>query len=689
VFRRGAAQIGATLTAMYFRNSGGADRVAGHRGSEALAVGETVLSGAAPTPNGPNELRYLPFVDGLRAISILAVVAFHIGVPGIPGGFVGVDVFFVISGFLIINQIKAGLTSGRFSSLSFYVHRALRILPPYVIMLTVTYVVALFVLPTTAVYWDFLASAITAPLMVSNVLFYLSQGYFDISAIEKPLLHTWTLSVEEQFYLVAPLLLMLVFRLGNRRFGAAAVLIGLVLGAVSLTGAIVKTSTTEPNAAFYLSYWRAWEFLAGGFIGASLVAAVKRLPFMVVEGVGLIGLGCIALAIGTFNAGMPYPSANAAVPVAGAALIILCGQARPEIIVARLLSLRWIVGIGLVSYSWYLWHWPILSFIRIVRLDQPSLLIDGLGAGLLAFLLACLCYRYVEAPIRRWRKTPGNLQYPARIFAGALAACLLTALIGAGSALAGYWSTASLLASRYGIQEEPDPGCESKLGFAESCFHGRVGMLVGDSHATVLFGPFARKFDALGVRLVSMARGSCGPLMLAPSQRAPNRHDGCARLISPYERLLARPDPIGFAIITGNWSDDPAAADALSAMLSEFDRRTRILLIGPVPTFLRPSLECVVLSDRYGGGRDRCVRPRQEVEAEHSGIVAVLQAMPDKFPNVRYIDPTGVFCDQTTCRPFGNNTVYYVDSHHLSPTGADLLYESFKPDFLWLDGVSG
>jgi peptidoglycan/LPS O-acetylase OafA/YrhL len=637
---------------------------------------------------GSDHLRYLAFVDGLRAISILAVVSYHIGVPGISGGFVGVDIFFVISGFLIINQIKAGLSSGRFSIFSFYAQRSLRILPPYLIVLLLTYGLAPFFLSTTEVYWDFLPSATLAPLMFTNVVFFLSQGYFDISGIEKPLLHTWTLSVEEQFYFVVPILLVLVFRLGNHRFGRLAAVIGIVLAAVSLTGAIAQTSMSGRNAAFYLSHWRAWEFVAGGFIGAQAVSAVRRLPRIIIELIGWVGAGCIALAIGTFDSSMPYPSSIAVLPVAGAALVILCGVARPETTFARILSLRWFVAIGLVSYGWYLWHWPILSFIRMARLDESSLVFDSLGGGLLAFVLACVSYRYVEQPIRRWRKSPSHLKNPRLVVLGAVSACLATALLGGSTALCGYWVTKSFLAAHYGVEGKGilDKGCESKSGFAESCFKGPVGVILGDSHATVLSPSFAKRFDGLGVRLISLARGSCGPLLLASSQRGGNRRDDCARLIAPFERLRARPDPVTFAIITANWGYNDQVSPLLSDLISEFDRRTHILLIGPVPIFAKSSLECVVLSDRYYENRDRCVRVRSEVEASTAAIVGVLKTMPNRFPNVRYVDPINIFCDQTICRPFKNNDVFYSDIHHLSQAGADEVYDSFESDFLWLAG---
>ncbi|HEY6255738.1 MAG TPA: acyltransferase family protein [Xanthobacteraceae bacterium] len=645
-----------------------------------------------PLPRGTtdsSQLPYLPFVDGLRAISILAVVAYHVGAPGISGGFVGVDIFFVISGFLIINQIKAELASDRFSILSFYARRSLRILPPFLVVLAATYVAAPFILPTTAVYWDFIPSAALSPLMVSNIVFLLTQGYFDISGIEKPLLHTWTLSVEEQFYLWAPILLALVFRLGNRRFGAMAAVIGIVLGGISLAGTIAQHSSNGQNGAFYLTHWRTWEFLAGGFIGERLVSGVSRLPGVMGEAIGWIGFGSIVLAIVAFDAGMPYPSSNAVLPVAGAALIILAGLAKPGTTVPRLLSLRWLVAIGLVSYGWYLWHWPILSFIRIARLDESSLLIDGLGGGALAFALACASYRYIELPIRRWRRSSSSMKCPGRIVLGGLVACFAAAALGGSSAFVGYLSARAFLASHYGIEGRGilDNGCGRLTAstLPEHCFERPVGVILGDSHASVLFGSFAKSFDLLGLRLVSLAGPGCYPLMFAPSEQ--NRLRECANRIVPFQRLLARPIPPAFVIIAANWGPDDRFSGMLSDLITEFDpERTRILLIGQMPTFLKSSLECVVLSDRFGRNRDRCVRPRSDVEVGRAALVAPLKTMPGRFQNVRYIDPIDVFCDQTTCRPFKDDDVFYEDTHHVLPGGADRIYDAFEGDFRWLAG---
>lgn len=633
---------------------------------------------------------YLAFVDGLRAVSILAVVGFHVGLPGFSGGFVGVDIFFVISGFLIINQIREGLEAGRFAILNFYVRRVLRILPVFLLVLLCVFLLAPFILPTPDVYLDFALAAVTAPLMVSNVLFFLRQGYFDIAADQKPLLHTWTLSVEEQFYLVTPLLLIGIFHLGKRRFGALAALIAIGLAVVSLAGAVAYTSTSGRNAAFYLAQWRAWEFVAGGIIAGPVVAAMRRAPRALVEVIGAVALAAIVLAVAVYDSKMAYPSWRAALPVAGASLAILAGLAHPGIAVARLLALRWFTAIGLVSYGWYLWHWPILSFIRVSRLGEASLPIDLLGGGLIGFLLACVSYRYVELPVRRWRKSLGDIQRPGRIVAAGVAASFAVAMIGGLSSAGGYLATTPFVASRYGTEGQGvlDNGCRILTSsiLPPHCLEGKLGILLGDSHADALFGSFAKRFDQQAIRLTSVARGGCSPLLFAPSVRRDNRLHGCSNLLGPFEQLQARTTPVSSVVITSTWADrNLLTPERLSELIGQFDpARTRIILIAPVPIFPFSSLDCVVLSDRYGQSRDRCGRARAEVEAERAPVIPLLAAAAARFPNVRYIDPIDLFCDTSTCRPFKGDRVFFRDQGHVLPSGADRIYDGFADDFRWL-----
>ena len=632
---------------------------------------------------------YLDFIDGLRAVAILAVVLFHTEVPGFGGGFVGVDVFFVISGFLIINQIRSDLEAGRFSILSFYARRSLRILPPLIAMLVAVCCVAPFVLPTPRVAFDFAMSSLLSPTVASNIYFFLKQGYFDLAAGQKPLLHTWTLAVEEQFYFVVPALLMAVFYLGRRRFGVPALLIAVLLGGISLVGCVLNTTTVDRNPAFYLMHWRAWEFVAGGVL-ASAAPALRRVPSPVIELFGWAGLAAILFAATQYDSAMAYPSWRAAMPVGGATLVILAGLAEPRILTARVLGARPFTAIGLVSYGWYLWHWPILSLMRIERLGDSSLIPDMLGGGAVALLLAWTSYRYLEQPIRAWGRRQIEFGKAGPIVAGGVAACLGTALFAGVAGFGGYLAAQSNVASRYGIEGHGvlDNGCRVFTGsdLPEHCLAGDVALLLGDSHADALSGSFSRRFAQQNISLVSLTRGGCSPLWFAPSVRKANRSHGCANLLAPFERLLALPKPLKAVVIDSTWVTPLMSVALVQELVSQFDPPTRVLVIGPVPLFRRSSLDCVVLSDRRDGNRDRCVRPRSEVAAEHTAIVDAFRTLDRRFSNVRFVDPIDLFCDVTTCRPFDGDRVFYFDDGHVTPLGAERIYDAFENDFRWLAG---
>lgn len=665
-------------------------------GAAAAARNWIVLDGSAmeqPATGGTvRQSHYLAFVDGLRAVAILAVVGFHTELPGFGGGFIGVDVFFVISGFLIISQIRSDLEAGRFAILSFYARRTLRILPPLIVMLVAVYCIAPFILPTPRVYFDFAMSSLLSPTVASNIYFYLKQGYFDLAANQKPLLHTWTLAVEEQFYFVVPALLMAVFILGKRRFGLPALAIALLLAAISWAGAVHFTTTAGKNPAFYLMHWRAWEFIAGGVLAAA-VPFLRRAPHLIVELLGLLGLAAIVFAATCFDPRLAYPSWHATVPVAGASLVILAGLAQPQIAAARLLATPLFTAIGLVSYGWYLWHWPLLSLMRIHRLGEASLVPDLLGGGALGLLLACGSYRYVEQPIRAWGRRQIEVMKAGPIVAGGVAACFGTALVAGVIGFGGYFTTQSMVASRYGIDGHGvlDNGCRIFTGstIPDHCLAGATGIILGDSHADALSGSFTRKFAENKITLISLARGGCSPLWFAPSQRKANPRHACTNLIAPFERLLALPKPLTAAVIDSTWVTPLISGELLAELVAQFDRKTRVLVIGPVPLFAKSSLDCIVLSDRRDGNRDLCTRPRSEVVAERQVIVDALQTLSGRFDNVRVIDPIDLFCDTTTCRPFKGDKVFYLDDGHVTTLGAETIYDSFGSDFRWLTAQPG
>ena len=341
-------------------------------------------------------MHYRPEIDGLRAIAVAAVILFHAGFAVFSGGFVGVDVFFVISGFLITSIIVEDLKSGRFSVLRFYERRARRILPALFAVMAACVPFAYHLLSPDDLK-DFAQSLAAICLFASNVLFWGESGYFDTQAELKPLLHTWSLAVEEQFYVVFPVLLLAAWRLGR---GVLLALIGAIAVASFFTS--VNEVKNFPSAAFYLLPSRAWQLLIGTL--ASLVAdrwhAVRSkgsLGPIADEVIGWSGMAMIVVSLFLFDERTPFPGLNAALPTLGTALVLLSASDRTS--AGRMLAWKPLVGLGLISYSAYLWHQPLFAFTKHALLaDLPTdLAVVLCGATI---VLACLSWRYIEQPFR-------------------------------------------------------------------------------------------------------------------------------------------------------------------------------------------------------------------------------------------------------------------------------------------------
>jgi peptidoglycan/LPS O-acetylase OafA/YrhL len=332
-------------------------------------------------------MKYRAEIDGLRALAVLPVILFHAGFEIFSGGFVGVDVFFVISGYLITTILIEDIENKRFSIVNFYERRARRILPAlFFVMLVCIPFAWMWMMPGQMK--DFSQSLIAVSLFVSNILFWRESDYFSAAAEEKPLLHTWSLAVGEQYYVLFPIFLILAWRFGKNRVFWMIVVMAAISLLLSEWG-----WRNKATANFYLAPTRAWELLAGS-IAAFIVQkrGVQKNNFL-----ALLGLAAIIFSVFAYDESTPFPSVYALVPVLGVVLLVL--YAGKETLAARLLSTKIFVGIGLISYSAYLWHQPLLAFARIKSVDEPSPLI----LGMLVFgtlLLAYLSWKFVEAPFR-------------------------------------------------------------------------------------------------------------------------------------------------------------------------------------------------------------------------------------------------------------------------------------------------
>ena len=460
-------------------------------------------------------LRYRPEIDGLRAVAVLPVILFHSGLSWFPGGYVGVDIFFVISGFLITSIILTQMRAGRFSLLEFYERRARRILPALFVVMLVCLPLGWKLLdPEDFKYFS--KSLVAVPTFSSNLLFWLESGYFDPSAELKPLLHTWTLAVEEQYYLFFPLFLMLAWGLGFKGIVAILVVVALLSLAVSELGVRNDSAST-----FYMLHARAWELLVGSFIAFYLL----RRPRSTVahhglnQAASLLGIGLIVYAVIRFDSSTAFPGLNALVPTLGAALIILF--ANGDTWVGRVLSSRPLVLIGMISYSAYLWHQPLFAFARHNSLVQPELPIM-LVLACLSLMLAWLSWRFVEQPFR----TQGTFNRQQIFGLGASGSVVFIAV-----GLAGYLNNG--FTQRFNVdpalfQEFADPQvrerCDRNPGSSDwnidFCLFGLADnqatpdvAVFGDSHSEALLSTFDVAAREQGETLVHIGLGGCLPLL--------------------------------------------------------------------------------------------------------------------------------------------------------------------------------
>jgi peptidoglycan/LPS O-acetylase OafA/YrhL len=336
-------------------------------------------------------MQYRADIDGLRGIAVLAVLLFHCGIPGVTGGYVGVDVFFVISGYVIASTLLRDLKTGQFSIRRFYERRIRRIFPALLFIFAICWVLAwILLLPSD--FLDFSRSLIAAAGSVSNIYFWKFSGYFENGAELRPLLHTWSLSVEEQFYLLAPAAMWVCYRFLGKRF----VLLFLPVALASLLLSIFATNTA-PTANFFILPTRAWELLVGVILALGAVPAAGRATR---EAAAAVGAGLIAFAVFGYTKYTPFPGLAALPPCLGAALIIFSGAEGGTSIINRVLSWRPLVGIGLISYSLYLVHWPLLAFTRYASLSEPTA--SQIAAILVgSFALAAFSWKFIEQPVRK------------------------------------------------------------------------------------------------------------------------------------------------------------------------------------------------------------------------------------------------------------------------------------------------
>jgi len=646
----------------------------------------------------PRTSAHYRHVDGIRCLAILSVVFYHAGLFKLGGGFVGVDVFFVISGFLIISGLHREISNGGIDFLGFYFRRVRRLFPALLPMVATTLAVGSATLTPVALK-ALAASAISAIFFGANIYYYSKGGYFAPAAESLPLLHTWSLGVEEQFYIVIPALIALAWKILGRRYH----LVLIALAAASLAASIA-TVAVDPDAAFYLAPLRAWELLAGGIV--AIFGTRLRSRASVREVVALLGLVSVVASILLYRADMPFPGARALLPVAGAAALIwadLHGRTR----VGRLLSLGPLVWIGGLSYALYLWHWPIFVYGRIIVVDDPS---DAFMLGLtaLAVLAAWLSTRFIEDRVQRTFDSarPMRLLIPVAVsvalVSGAAAALFLSG--GWPSRISpdrrrlaerATWMNPDMARCFTGTTDsgqgrtiaDIEQGRVCRLGITKD----RIDFLLwGDSHAEAIRPAFDAAARRLGLSGAYVGEGGCPPIPgsrdvlrgsdyhcletnAAAMALIRNQHIPLvvlhSRWVGVYAREVVVPGPDGAMINGGDTARMTGAIIDNIRRLKALGTTTVVMGAMPQPGYNVP--EVLTGLPCCGGARGPFqVRAAWRERAQRINGEILGPAL--KAEGVPFADPLLVYCRGNVCPINIGKTPLYYDYTHVSVPGATL-----------------
>ncbi|QTL05233.1 acyltransferase [Aquabacter sp. L1I39] len=646
--------------------------------------------------------KYRTDIDGLRAVAVCLVLLFHAGFQP-SGGFIGVDVFFVISGYLITDLILNEARAGTFTFLGFYDRRVRRILPALLVVLLATLAAgALMLMPGAFAVLG--RSAAASALGFANFFFFRHTGYFDGAAELMPLLNMWSLAVEEQFYLAWPLLLLGAVRLARRWPYAVAALFGLVI-AVSFALAVVKVAEGA-KSAFYQPFGRAWEFAVGGAL-ILVRDRLANLPRLAAEGLKLAGAVAILAPALLLDPASPFPGLNAVAPVLGTALLLL--PTRAPTLTAAALSWQPVRFVGRISYSLYLWHWPVLAFARHYVNGARLTDLEAIGALAVSFILAVLSWRFVEQPFRRYRGMPA----PRVVATGALAGAGVAAL-GFGIYLADGVSTrvSPQLAALGSFELMWDWPCPQRVAVGEGkvlCVAGADwrtastrGIVWGDSHAEHLM----HLLDEAGRRTntaIALVRACPAVFSQEGLRRAPaGLPPICATSYDSTRAMLKASPDIRLVILASAWNFMPDAIYRAGGKPESMERGyqllaeellrvsgdlaapgRKIVLFGDIPHWDTDPMPCLAAQDgsllRAPCEREVDRIDRSEISAVQDGVNAAFRSLKGARDDVVVAVPADALCDASGCAARINGEFLYLDRDHfrrtLSPKARGQLVE--------------
>lgn len=630
-------------------------------------------------------IKYRRDIDGLRALAVLLVVAFHAFPDRVPGGFVGVDIFFVISGFLISGIIFRKLQSEEFSFSEFYSHRARRIFPSLILVLLSCFVFGFLVL-IAGEYAVLGKHIFAASGFFSNFLLKGEAGYFDTATGLKPLLHLWSLGVEEQFYIFWPLLLVCA-----QRVRLPFIYCIVVVGALSF-GLNIGRLHRFPSEVYFLPHTRMWELLGGSLLAyLSLQTDSKRWLQYIADVKAFLGVALIAAALIVLDKKSPFPGFGALLPVLGSCLLISAGE--DTWFNRVILGNRFFVAVGLISYPLYLWHWPLLSFLRIMNYADFSM---NLGAVGLSFLLAWLTYQYLEKPIRRSKQALSllcamTLTGVLGLYVYHLDGVVSTRLASTAEA------SASLVNGRISQDLVSKKFCLPTITRAFSCDSDNREnpkfVVIGDSQSSALFHGLVVNSKP-GERWVNVWGPSL--MFLEGLKWKDEDYDRSFRfsmqaladadypvvlMVNALDTLEADYKPIGIDKQTSVQS----RLEGFSGTIARLERSGRqvILMVPPPWTRLSP-VDCAIHRPFARSSTPTCSIPLEKNEEEMGQFRNLFTQLKRRHPGLLVYDPTPVLCPGGVCNVLMMGHPVYRDTYHISDFGAELIARDFLK---WLHAV--
>jgi peptidoglycan/LPS O-acetylase OafA/YrhL len=663
---------------------------------------------------------YRPDIDGLRALAVLAVIAFHAFPSEVPGGFIGVDVFFVISGFLITTLIQESLQQQSFSFRAFYASRVRRLFPAVVVVLLACQVAGWFALLSNE--YKALGKHIAASTaFIPNVIFWSESGYFDYAAEAKPLLHLWSLGVEEQFYLFWPIVVWLCFKYRASLFkvGIALLLSSLVLNLIMIE--------ESPSAVFFSPITRIWELLSGCLLvywANSRTGVVESFKAKfgsikwISHAVSMMGLASLLLGVFLIDQDTLYPGAWALIPVLGTCSIILAGN--QSWLNTSVLSNRFLVWIGLISFPLYLWHWPLLSFARIMEGSKPEWQIRAALVAV-SFALAVLTYYLIERPIRfgRHLKLKTYVLTIAMVIVGSLGIATYSQ-DGFKSRTTDKAIEAQLADLKFDIPDSEGWYCQDKNYDGPRCHatgpHPSV-VVIGDSHALTIYSGLRERFKAKGQDIgLYGASDGCPPLLNVVIQDQGGDVRNCLKKGNQAIQRVIADAAIKEVVLTSRGPMYTAAKGFGDVELEQFgpwvlhvegeDKGVRsneevfalgltktldaLLAAGKKVTFLHdvPELGFDIrscFSFRPMTMTNKVVTPcavsRKAFEARTEAYRAMVNNILSERPEIKVVDLSQALCDEKWCWAARDDTLFYIDDDHLSHRGADYVVRQLWDKF--------